>query len=43
MRITRLGHFDIYATDLTRAERFYRERLGTGVYARAGSEQVLMR
>lgn len=43
MRILKLDHFAIYVTDLTRAERFYRERLGMEVHARIGSEQVLMR
>ncbi len=43
MRILRLDHFAIYVTDLTRAERFYRERLGMEVQARIGAEQVLMR
>ena len=43
MRILRLDHFAIYVTDLARAERFYRERLGMEVHARIGAEQVLMR
>jgi len=43
VRILKLDHFAIYVTDLTRAERFYRERLGMEVHTRIGSEQVLMR
>ena len=42
-RINKLDHFAVYVTDLARAERFYSERLGMGVHARLGAEQVLMR
>ena len=43
VRILKLDHFAIYVTDLARSEQFYRERLGMGVHARIGTEQVLMR
>ena len=43
IRILRLDHFAVYVTDLGRAERFYRDRLGMGVHARVGAEQVLLR
>lgn len=41
--IQRLDHFAIYVTDLVKAEKFYRERLGMEVQARIGSEQVLLK
>ena len=43
IRIHKLDHFAVYVTDLGRAEHFYRDRLGMGVHARIGTEQVLMR
>ena len=42
-RINKLDHFAVYVTDLARSELFYSERLGMGVHARIGTEQVLMR
>jgi catechol 2,3-dioxygenase-like lactoylglutathione lyase family enzyme len=42
-RINKLDHFAVYVTDLARSEQFYSERLGMGVHARIGAEQVLMR